>query len=765
MNSPKIILQRKPSDDEQAQKLVNGATIKLPTLISRTVKQTDSTGQVRSVQIETKKKRVLTVNTPRPEEAPSAVTALTEATSPPHESAGLTQDTAADASRTEPSSTPIAAPIIKAPERKKVDKPAPAAQKEKGKQDKSRQDDDTGRRHGVKKPDSREFGFSKRRHKTTASAAAHEPLIKPVLEISVPATITVGELAKKMSEKAASLIMHLFKLGQMATINQELDQETAMILVAEMGHKALEAKSENLEDWLNESALLAKNTADLAPRAPVVTVMGHVDHGKTSLLDKIRSTKVASGEAGGITQSIGAYSALTPRGPICFIDTPGHAAFTAMRERGAQATDIVILVVAADDGVMPQTREALEQARSAGAPIVVAITKIDKNGMTLDKARNGLIAEGLIPEDLGGMTPFVGVSGKTGFGLDELLERVLLQSEIMELNAAHSGNASGVVLESKIEKGRGPVATILVQSGLLEIGQTLLAGSFFGRVKAMRDCSGNNVKSAGPSVAVQVMGLSGAPAAGSQTLVCANERKARELANQRAHLEKNRSLSSARVSMIENLFGHIDRPHYQMIPLIIKADSRGSLEALTLALIGLGNDEVGAKIIFSGVGALTENDLTLAQTAHARILCFNVPCDAHLRKNAAESHIPLLRHDIIYAATDEIKDCLSALLPPECRETVVGHAEIRKIFPGKTGPIAGCLVTEGLVKKGLCARVIRQGSALAQTTVASLRRGKEDVSETRSGTECGIFLSDNPDFMEGDEIEFFEQQMIARKLP
>lgn len=584
---------------------------------------------------------------------------------------------------------------------------------------------------------------------------------KVAQEVHVPETITVGELAKKMSIKAGELILKLMKLGQMVTINQSLDQDTAMILVEEMGHKAIAAKIDDPESYLVDEALAQR---DIAARAPVVTVMGHVDHGKTSLLDYIRRTKVAAGEAGGITQHIGAYHVKTARGMITFLDTPGHAAFAAMRARGAKATDIIILVVAADDGVMPQTREAIDHAKAAGAPLVVALNKIDKHEANAERVRSELIALGVVPEEFGGDTPFVPVSAKTGAGIDELLERVILQAEMMELKAATEGHAKGVVIEARLDKGRGPVATILVHSGCLARGDVLLAGSSYGRARALIDEVGRSVPKAGPSIPVQIQGLSEVPQAGDEFVVVSDERRAREIAVFRASRSHDAKLSRQHAAKLENLFGAVGSSIRQL-NLIVKADTQGSQEALSQSLQKLGNEEVRVKISRAAVGAITENDVNLAIASNSVIIGFNVRADLGARKLAESADVDVRYHDIIYAAVDEVKAALSGMLAPEKHEEILGVAEVRKVFVvSKIGSIAGCMVLSGVAKRAARARLLRDNVVVYTGEVESLRRGKDDASEVRTNFECGIVLKNYNDVKEGDQIELFEIKDVARTL-
>jgi translation initiation factor IF-2 len=551
------------------------------------------------------------------------------------------------------------------------------------------------------------------------------------------------------------------KLGQMVTINQSLDQDTAMILVEEVGHTAIAAKIEDPEAYLEDAGFIQ---SDIQTRAPVVTVMGHVDHGKTSLLDYIRRTKVASGEAGGITQHIGAYHVETPRGMITFLDTPGHAAFAAMRARGAKATDIVVLVVAADDGVMPQTKEAIDHAKAAGSPLVVALNKIDKPDANIERVRSELIALGVVPEEFGGNTPFVQVSAKTGVGIDDLLERVLLQAEVMELKVASTGHAKGVVIEARLDKGRGPVATVLIHSGTLSRGDIVLAGSSYGRARALIDEVGKSQPKAGPSIPVQIQGLSEVPQAGDEFVVLTDERRAREIAVFRGLRSHNAKLSRQHAAKLENLFGEVGTT-LRTLSLIVKADTQGSQEALSQSLQKLGNEEVRVKIARAAVGAITENDINLAIASNSVVIGFNVRADLGARKLSEGNDVDVRYYDVIYAAVDEVKSALSGMLAPEKREELLGVAEVRKVFTvSKIGTIAGCMITSGLAKRGAKVRLLRENVVVFTGEVESLRRGKDDASEVRQTFECGIMLKNYNDIQDGDQLEFFEIKEVARAL-
>jgi translation initiation factor IF-2 len=584
-----------------------------------------------------------------------------------------------------------------------------------------------------------------------------------VRDVHVPETITVSELSHKMAVKASEVIKHMMKLGQMVTINQVLDQETAMILVEEMGHKAFAAKLDDPEAMLEETGTHVD--AEQLPRAPVVTVMGHVDHGKTSLLDYIRRAKVAAGEAGGITQHIGAYHVETPRGIITFLDTPGHEAFTAMRARGAKATDLVILVVAADDGVMPQTKEAIAHAKAAGVPIVVAINKIDKQGANTDRVTQELIAESVVPEAYGGDAPFCPVSAKTGQGIDDLLEQVLLQAEVLELKAPVDAHAKGLVIEAKLDKGRGPVATVLVQSGTLKRGDVVLAGSSYGKVRAMLDENAKSVNEAGPSIPVEIQGLTEVPAAGEEVMVMADERKAREIALFRQGKFRDVKLAKQQAAKLENMFEQMGEGEVKNLPLIVKADVQGSQEALVHSMQKLSTNEVRVQIVHAAVGGISESDVNLAVASKAVIIGFNTRADASARKLAESSGIDIRYYNIIYDAVDEIKAAMSGMLSPEKREQALGLVEIRQVFlVSKVGAIAGCYVLDGLVKRGSSVRLLRNNVVTWTGELDSLKRFKDDVKEVKSGFECGLSLKNFNDIQEGDQLEVFEVQEVARTL-
>ncbi len=598
-------------------------------------------------------------------------------------------------------------------------------------------------------------------HKKHNKHAFKKPTTKIVHSVDVPETIVVSELASRLTVKVGEIIKRLMKMGVMASMNESIDQDTAVLLVEDMGHEANLVSVDAIEHALEKSLEI---DGDTVQRAPVVTVMGHVDHGKTSLLDYIREAKVAAGEAGGITQHIGAYRVQTSRGEITFLDTPGHAAFTAMRARGAQCTDVVILVVAADDGVMPQTEEAILHARAAGVPIVVAINKCDKPSADPDRVKNELVVKGVIPENYGGDTQFIEVSAHTGQGIDELLEAISLQAEVLELNAVTHAAAKGVIIESRLDKGRGTVATLLVQQGTLNQGDLVLAGQSYGRVRMMTDERGQSVKSAGPSTPVEILGLDTAPSAGDDFVVLTDERKAREVAQFRAEKERQEKLARHTAAKLENMFAGMDAGQKKVLTVVAKADVRGSLEAILASLADIGNEEVQVNVISSGIGGITENDVNLAVTTGAIIVGFNVRADADTRRIAETEGVDIRYYSIIYQLLDEIKAALSGMLDPERIETIVGIANVREVFTSpKFGQVAGCMVIEGTVYRSKPIRVLRDNVVIFQGELESLRRFKDDVNEVRNGVECGIGVK-NYDVKVGDQIEVYEVKEVARKL-
>ena len=650
------------------------------------------------------------------------------------------------------------------------DGPAKPAEAPRKKGRRGGRDDDAGRKElhvAGERRGRREKGKSRVAQTAAAAAVASKhgferPTAPVVREVEVPETITVGELAQAMAIKAPQLIKSLMGMGVMATINQSIDQDTAMLVVEEMGHRAVAAVPRSIED---EITVETGPEGETKPRPPVVTVMGHVDHGKTSLLDYIRKTKVASGEAGGITQHIGAYHVQTAKGGITFLDTPGHAAFTAMRARGAKATDIVILVVAADDGVMPQTIEAVQHAKAGSVPLVVAVNKVDKPDADPDRVMNELAQQEVIPESWGGDTQFIQVSAHTGQGIDELLEAIGLQAEVMELQAPDEGPARGVVIESRLDKGRGPVATVLVQAGRLEHGDILLSGQEYGRVRAMFDDTGAAVKRVGPSMPVEILGLSGVPNAGDEVQVVADDKTARDVAAHRETRQREHKLAAQQASKLENIFNQMKDGQTATVNILLKTDVQGSAEALRDALIKLSTDEVRVKVVSTGVGGISESDINLAMASRAIIIAFNVRADAGARRLAAENEIDLRYYSVIYEAIDDVKQALTGLLSPEMREEIVGLAEVRDVFKASSfGAVAGCLVIEGAVKRGNPIRVLRNNVVIFEGELESLRRFKDDVNEVKTGTECGIAVKNYNDVKPGDQIEVYQRVEVARTL-
>src|SRR6266571_1989619 len=765
---------------------------------SEIIKKSDASGKARTIQVEVKKKRVFVKRDAEPgaaaEGSPSSAPAIDEREAELREQERRQQEElaarqAAELAEKQERERKLAREAEQKPGEGKPPTPgagdttlhkpkvAPGAEKKgakKAKEVKVWKDEGVKRRtiktRGDVQGASGWHTPKGARHKTAAAAAAEaapqfsapaEPIVR---EVMVPETITVGDLAHKMSVKAAEVIKVLMKLGSMATINQALDQETAMIVVTEMGHVARAAKLDDPESLLAE-APDEHHDAELRPRAPVVTVMGHVDHGKTSLLDYIRRTKVASGEAGGITQHIGAYHVQTPRGVVTFLDTPGHEAFTAMRARGAKVTDIVVLVVAADDGVMPQTIEAIHHARAAEVPVVVAINKIDKHEANPEKVKQELVAQAVVPEEYGGDSPFVPVSAKTGAGIDTLLEQVLLQAEVLELKAPVDTLAKGLVIEARLDKGRGPVATVLVQSGTLRRGDIVLAGSSFGRVRAMLDESGSAVHEAGPSIPVEIQGLSDVPAAGEDVMVLGDERKAREIALFRQGKFRDVKLAKKQAAKLENLFEHMGEGEARVLALLIKADVQGSQEALVHALSRLSTDEVKVNVVHSAVGAITESDVNLALASKAVIIGFNTRADTAARKAAEASGVDVRYYNIIYDAVDEVKAALSGMLAPEKKENILGLVDVRQVFKiSKVGAVAGCMVLEGLVRRNALVRVLRDNVVVHTGEIDSLKRFKDDVREVKAGFECGMSVKNFNDLKVGDQFEIYEVQEVARTL-
>ena len=691
----------------------------------------------------------------------------------------------AEAPVVEESAPPVEAAVIEAP----IVEPPPPPKEDDGRRHKKEpharrdrpNDDDEPRRHGKpsgKRDDKRskiaatddERGPKMRGRRKPGKAAEElsshkfeKPAAPIIREVKISGPVTVAELANQMAVKSGELIKILMKMGVMATINQVLDEDTAVLVVEEMGHK-IEVVA---DDALEQSVLddYQELQGERAPRAPVVTVMGHVDHGKTSLLDRIRKSRVAAGEAGGITQHIGAYHVDTDNGMITFIDTPGHAAFTSMRARGAQVTDVVILVVAADDGVMPQTEEAVQHARAAGVPIVVAVNKIDKEEADPDRVKTELASREVIPEDWGGDVQFISVSAHTGQGIDELLEAVLLQSELLELTAVHEGQARGTVVESRLDRGRGPVATVLVQNGLLKVGDAILAGEQVGKVRALVDENGKQIKKAGPSIPVEILGLSGTPDAGDELMVLENERKAREVAEFRSERTRDAEHKRQQAQKLDQMFANMEAGEVSNLNIVLKTDVRGTLEALSAALLKLATDEVRVNLIAQGVGGITESDATLASSAGAIVLGFNVRADAGARQVIERDGIELRYYSVIYDIVDDVKAAMSGLLAPELREEIVGVAEVRDVFNSpKFGQIAGCMVVEGIVYRNKKIRVLRDNVVIYEGELESLRRFKDDVNDVRNGTECGIGVKNYTDVKPGDKIEVFDVREVARKI-
>ena len=653
----------------------------------------------------------------------------------------------------------------KAPKRKRVipeEKPVDNKPKRSSRRKNDAQDGEE--RRGRRKKGSRRKDPT-RRAAADAQHAFQMPVEPKQQTIQVPDTITVADLAQRLSVKASMIIKTMMGMGMMATINQSIDQDTAILVVEEMGHIAHSETSATVEDQIFSAFEEQQQQGELVNRAPVVTIMGHVDHGKTSLLDHIRATRVAAGEAGGITQHIGAYHVETDHGMITFLDTPGHAAFSAMRARGAKATDIVILVVAADDGVMPQTHEAIQHARAANVPLIVAINKMDKPEAQPDRVMQELVAEEVVPEDWGGDTQFVQVSAHTGTGIQELLEAVLLQAELLDLEVIGNGHARGIVVESSLDKGRGPVATVLIQSGTLEQGNAAVSGTEYGRIRAMFDENGKPVKQAGPAIPVQILGLSNAPAAGDDFVVVSDEKKAREVADLRQERSREGRLATQKAVQLDQMFSKASTGQVTYVNLLIKADVQGSVEALKESLLKIQTDEVKVRIIASGVGGINESDANLALTSEAAIVGFNVRADAPARRTVEEQGLDLRYYSIIYEVIDDVKKAVSGLLTPEIHETIIGLAEVRDVFrSSRLGAIAGCMALEGTIKKSSPIRVLRDNVVVYEGELESLRRFKDDVKEVKAGTECGIGVKNYNDVKPRDQIEVFERKEVARQL-
>jgi translation initiation factor IF-2 len=769
------------------------------------IKKSDAMGKSRTIQIEVRKKRVLVKRDAEPE-APveparpvldAEQIALREAEAKQHAELAARQAEDAEAKRRKKvvetateaeakvaeqpkAGVAPAGPAVEGTLHKPTVKPEEKAQKAEKKAKKVVVKevvwkDDAVKRRSIKTRGDATGGLGWRSRKARTGHASHaedgearsfaapsEPIVR---DVTVPETITVADLAHKMSVKAAEVIKVLMKLGTMVTINQVLDQDTAMIVIEEMGHVAKRAKLDEPDAFLAEEPQ-EHSEVKLEPRAPVVTVMGHVDHGKTSLLDTIRRTKVASGEAGGITQHIGAYHVNTPKGMVTFLDTPGHEAFTAMRARGAKVTDIVILVVAADDGVMPQTVEAIHHAKAAKVPMVVALNKIDKPEANPDRVKQDLSAQQVVPEEWGGDTIFVPVSAKTGKGVDQLLDSLLVQSEVLELKAPREAPARGIVLESRIDKGRGSVASVLVQSGTLKRGDIVLAGAVFGRVRALLDEAGNTIESAGPSIPVEILGLSDVPAAGAELMVLGDERKAREIALFRQGKFRDVKLAKQQAAKLENIFEQMGEGQAKALSLIIKADVQGSYEGLSHALSGLSTNEVKVNIVHAAVGGITESDINLALASKAVVIGFNARADAAARKLAEHNGVDIRYYNVIYDAVDEIKAALSGMLSPERKENTLGRVEVRQIFRiSKIGTVVGCYVTEGLIRRsGAKVRVLRDNVVIHEGELDSLKRFKDDVREVKAGFECGLSLKNFDDLKVNDQLEVYEVVEVARTL-
>ncbi len=737
------------------------------------VVQSTRTGSTRTVQVEVRKKRTFVKRAAVDET--SAVAEEAEAVAEPVEVAApapiaekipVVEPTPAAAAPTTAEKVAAPVPAAKPAPEKEVKKPHKFEKGKKGRPGKPGEQDRGELHLAAGKKIRRKVKLVAKRAVVTSITGQHafeKPTVPIVHEVALPETITVAELAQKMSIKAAEVIKTLMKMGSMVTINQVLDRDTATLVVEELGHVVREAKPTSPEELL---AISAAAGVDAEPRPPVVTVMGHVDHGKTSLLDYIRKAKVAAGEAGGITQHIGAYHVETPKGVITFLDTPGHEAFTAMRARGAKATDIVILVVAADDGVMPQTVEAVHHARTAKVPLVVAVNKIDKHEAQPDRVRQELLTHEVVPEELGGSEIFINVSAKTGEGIDKLLDAILLQAEVLELKAPRTGPATGLVVEARLDKGRGPVATVLVQRGLLQKGDVILAGREFGRVRAMLDEKGRSVKEAGPSIPVEIQGLSGVPRAGDEVAVVESERKAREIALYRQGKFKDVQLARQQAAKLTNVFDQLkESEEAKPLNLIIKADVQGSVEALTTSLERLSTPEVRVKVIHGMAGGITESDVNLAVASNAVIIGFNVRADGTARRLIEHQGVDVHYYSVIYEAVDEVKAAMSGMLKPQFKEQLLGLAEVRDVFRSpKMGAVAGCFVVEGSVRRNRPIRVLRDNVVIFEGELESLRRFKDDVGEVKAGLECGIAVKNYNDVKAGDQIEVYEKVEVPRTL-
>ncbi len=708
----------------------------------------------------------LAAQTPEPEPEPTPAEPVTETPTPPA-TENATTTLAAKPKTAKPSTADTASPA-KAPKRQRAaptDTKSDAKPKNRSSRRKNDMQNGDERRSGRRN----KKGGRRKDPSRMAPADAQHGFQKPVepkqQTVQIPETITVAELAQRLAVKASAIIKAMMGMGMMATINQSLDQDTAILVVEEMGHVAQSETSATVEDQIFTAFEEQQQQGEQVTRAPVVTIMGHVDHGKTSLLDHIRVTRVAAGEAGGITQHIGAYHVETDHGMITFLDTPGHAAFSAMRARGAKATDIVILVVAADDGVMPQTHEAIQHARAANVPLIVAINKMDKPEAQPDRVMQELVAEEVVPEDWGGDTQFIQVSAHTGTGVQELLEAVLLQAELLDLEVVGDGHARGIVVESSLDKGRGPVATVLIQSGTLQQGDAAVSGAEYGRIRAMFDENGKPVKQAGPAIPVQILGLSNAPAAGDDFVVVSDEKKAREVAELRQERSREGRLATQKAVQLDQMFSKASTGQVTYVNLLIKADVQGSVEALKESLLKIQTDEVKVRIIASGVGGINESDANLALTSEAAVIGFNVRADGPARRTIEEQGLDLRYYSIIYEVIDDVKKAVSGLLTPEIHETIIGLAEVRDVFrSSRLGAIAGCMALEGTIKKSSPIRVLRDNVVVYEGELESLRRFKDDVKEVKAGTECGIGVKNYNDVKPRDQIEVFERKEVARQL-
>ncbi len=764
--SKKITLQRKTTTTLRApgSKTISVEVRKKKTFVKRSAEEIEAEKQKdlaklqaekASKQAEQEKAQPAPVAKPADEQPAAAVAPVVEKSLPPADITLPVVDAVAPAPERKKDDTAARRPAKRADEderrERKTAAPRPAA---KGKTT-GRSEDDQARRGGRNRG-----GKGKKRANQHGFSSPAGPVVR---DVNIGETITVAELAAQMSVKGVEVVKFMFKLGSPVTINQVLDQDTAVLIAEELGHRVSRVSDNVLEEQFAES--LKIDDGQTFHRAPVVTVMGHVDHGKTSLLDYIRRAKVATGEAGGITQHIGAYHVKTEGGMITFLDTPGHAAFTAMRARGAQATDIVILVVAADDGVMPQTIEGIQHAKAAGVPLIIAVNKIDKPEADIDRIKNDLAAYDVIPEEWGGDTQFVHVSAKVGTGIDTLLESVLLQAEVLELSATPSASGRGLVIESRLDKGRGPVASVLVQNGTLRQGDMVLVGTNFGRVRAMMDENGQAIKEAGPSIPVEILGLDGTPEAGDEVTVVVDERKAREVALFRQGKFREVKLARAHAGKLENLFENMGQEEKKVLNIVIKTDVRGTLEALRGSLSELGNEEVEVCVVAGGVGGINESDANLALASNAVIFGFNVRADAGARKIVEQESLDMRYYNIIYDIIEDVKKALTGMLGSDVRENILGIAEVREVFRSpKLGAIAGCMVTEGQVHRNRPIRVLRDDVVIFEGELESLRRFKDDVSEVRSGMECGIGVKSYNDVKPGDKIEVFEKVQVARTL-